>query len=543
MVVSPGSRSTALVVALSQVADLEWSMHLDERSAGFAALGHAKATGCAVGLICTSGTAAANYLPAVSEASLSQVPLVVMTADRPPEHQDWGVGQAFDQTGLFHRQVVAELQMPVGADGGLDHAVRAGWRATWTALDLHGPVHVNWPFRLPLEPTGPLPPAPTLTGSAPRRPVASDTDVERLVSTVSSHPRGVIVAGPGAVSTQRPEDARNVLDFAAHVGWPVLADALSGLRGHDGPMVEAADQVVAATPDAADLVLHLGDTPTAKSIRLWWERLPGAEHVLIDPTSRWNDPSHTFTDRYAVDVASLLSEALPRVTATTSQSGWIEGWTDRGRRARGALDATIDDEPAWTEIHVSRSLSSALRDDDVLVTSSSLPVRDIDSFSTVASSFEVIANRGINGIDGVVAPSIGVARALMGRRVVVHLGDIALLHDIGSLLDATRQGIDLSIVVANNDGGGIFSFLPIREALDPAEYRRLFHTPHGTTFEFLEAVEGTTHTTVRSTGELHAELEAARRRPGVTVLEAIVDTDQRMDLQARLAAAVASVIG
>jgi len=536
-VLSPGSRSTPLAVALQSVAGLSSTMHLDERSAGFAALGRAIATGTPVGLICTSGTAAANYLPAISEASHARVPLVVITADRPPEHQRWGVGQSFDQTGLFHAQVREQITMPVGADGGLDHALRAGLRSTVTARAKQGPVHVNWPFRLPLEPQQKLGEVPKVVSHIPDPAQPTVGELEDLASLVAQNPRGLLVAGPRSVPAGPRGRAirQSILQFAEATGWPVLADVLSGLRGSSPTVVDAADQVVGAPEFAdADLVMRIGTTPTAKSIRLWWERLEGAEHVLLDPSSTWHDPSHNIGRYFASDMAALLEHSRPD---SASDPSWLPRWRSCGATTRSTITSVLAAEGSWTEIHLARQLVELMGDDEVLFASSSLPVRDVDSFGATTSPVEVMSNRGINGIDGVVATAIGVAQARPSKRVVVYIGDIALLHDVGSVLDAVRQGVDLTIVVPNNDGGGLFSFLPITDAIDPRTYDKLFHTPHGSDFSFLDAAPGISHRPIDGSTFAN-EFQASKLRRGVTILEAAVSTADRMKLQAKLDTAI-----
>lgn len=535
VVVSPGSRSTPLAIAVDRTRNLSYSIHLDERTAAFVALGRAKATGQPVGLICTSGTAAANYLPAVAEASMSSVPLVVITADRPPEHQRWGVGQSFDQRGLYRRQVRDEITMPVGGDGGEAFSHRAGWRATSTAICDTGPVHVNWPFRMPLEPTAPAIAArPPLPRVEPTTPVADPIDVQRLRALLDLADHPVIVAGPDAIPRG---DRSRFLTAARTLGLPVLADVLSGVRGlHTNDVLVPAPSLVTEVASlSCDMVIRIGNTPTAKSTRLWWETLPGP-HVLLDPRDEWQDPSHRLTERFRSPPTELL-EALAAV-AEPARTAHLDDWLAAGSAVRGAVDAVLDGEPAVSEAHIGRSISRVLSALDLVYASSSMPVRDLDTFGSVSDSPRVMANRGINGIDGVIASAIGASHAMSGR-TVVHIGDVAVLHDIGSLLDAARRGIELTIVIPNNDGGGIFSMLPIRSALDDALFSSLFHTPHGTTFEFLAEHAGVTH---RHTTNVEQSLAATAGMPGLHIIEVAVGTPQRIDLQRAVVAAAASVL-
>ena len=539
VVLSPGSRSTPLTVAATLVDGLEHSIHLDERTAAFVALGRAKLSGHPVGLVCTSGTAAANHLPAVAEAGQSGVPLVVLTADRPPELQDWGAGQTFDQTRLFGSQVVDQIEMPVGGDAGLDHAVRAGWRATETAATRCGPVHVNWPFRLPLEPTAaPLPPVPRLDA-----PVSAATGLTAAgaaaVRSLTATPHGLIVAGPNTCHPSLPGERDAIFELARRTGWPIVADIASGLRGApaDVPVVDAADQVfqAAGLPEPT-VMLRLGETPTAKPLRLWWEQ-QSLRHVLVDPLRRWQDPSHRFDAVLPVSVGALLSEVDAQPDPT-----WTNRWVDLGTTARAASDRVLADWPNFTEAHLARALSGSVATDTPIVASSSMPIRDLDAFAHLTDARPIVANRGINGIDGVVATASGVAGSHPSGRSVVLIGDVAVLHDIGSVLDAARHRVNLTLVVPNNDGGGIFSFLPIHDALDPATYRELFHTPHGTTFEFLAGHRDVRHFVATTAETLSTLVSDAIDTPGVDLIEVPVDTPDAVAIHRSSAAAVVEAL-
>lgn len=532
-VVSPGSRSTPLTIAADRTPGLEVSVHLDERSAAFAALGEAKATGVPILLVCTSGTAAANYLPAVAEAAMANVPLVVVTADRPPEHQHTGVGQSFDQRGLYGSHVRQETTMPVGGDGGAAFTVNAGWRCVTSALELHGPVHVNWAFRLPLEPTGPSIATP-VTPSTPLHPapLPDERHIDVLVDALDSASHPLIIAGPHTLSGhQGPGEASAIVDGASALGIPVLADVLSGLRGADSrSLIEASALVVDADVPKPDLIIRLGNTPTAKGVRLWWESFE-ARHLLIDPLDDWQDPSHAMTSRLRCDAPSLITRAAPH--ASPAPDSWLERWVDAGLETAQHRDTLLDTWPTVTEAHVAHAIERVVGTQDTIVASSSMPVRDLDMFTTAGFTARALSNRGINGIDGVVSTAIGVARSSPGGRTLVHIGDVAALHDVGGILDAARQGVDLTIVVPNNDGGGIFSMLPLKAELHEEQFDRLFHTSHGSTLEFLGAHDGISHEF--ATDHLVESLARATNRAGVTIVEVPVSTPDRLRLRASLA--------
>lgn len=545
VVLSPGSRSTALSIAVTRTPDLPYTVELDERTAAFVALGYAAATGRPVGLVCTSGTAAANYLPAVAEASMSNVPLVVITSDRPPEHQHWGVGQSFDQRGLYNRQVRDEITMPVGGEGGARFSVRAGTRSVITALGDRGPVHVNWPFRLPIEPTAPVitqPETPHI--STPPAPHVLEGDVAYLSNLLETSSSPLIIAGPHTIARDAaPGSTERLLRAATQLGIPVLADVLSGLRhsGADAPCLISAPGLVVTAPNAPapDVIIRLGHTPTAKAQRLWWERQGGA-HVLVDPFDEWQDPSHMATARCTSPPAELLAQVAERVDKRDASTGqaWLESWQALGKAVSAALDEVLLEWPTVTEAHVARALAEAATRDDRIVASSSMPVRDLDTFAAVSARPQVLANRGINGIDGVISTAIGTQLGRNTGRTYALVGDVAAIHDIGGLLSAGRNDVALTVVIPNNDGGGIFSLLPIRDFLDDAEFNELFHTPHGTTFSYLEGHPGIT---VVQTTDVRNALIQTRNESGVVVIEVIVDTPERLALADAIGASIAAI--
>lgn len=532
VVVSPGSRSAPLTIAADRTPGLTIHIHLDERSGAFAALGQSKSTGRPVGLVCTSGTAAANWLPALSEASLSNVPLVAITADRPPEHQHIGVGQSFDQRGLFHRQVRREITMPVGGDGGEAFTLRTGWRCVSEAIEHHGPVHVNWAFRLPLEPrSGPIAPPAALDPVVPPTYAPGKAHVAKLSQRLATAERPIIIAGPDAAGPHRlAQGASDIVKAARALGIPILADVLSGLRGIDSSvLIEASALVVEMDLPHPDLVIRLGHTPTSKSTRLWWESID-ADQLLVDPLDDWQDPSSMMMGRLRCDPGALLSAAAAETEPRPGE--WLASWADAGSRAAMARTSVLDAWGSMTEAHVAATIGQASASHDLVVASSSMPIRDLDMFAASTSDIGVWSNRGINGIDGVVSTAIGVARSSTKQRVLVHVGDVAALHDIGGVLDAARQGIDLTIVIPNNDGGGIFSFLPAKDALNNTQFEKLFHTPHGTTFDFLSGLHGIDYELV--TSELAEALGRAGHSSGVRIIEVPVSTPDRLALRDRL---------
>lgn len=481
-VVSPGSRNTPLTLALVRDGRLRVDVVLDERAAGFRALGIGLATGRPAIVCCTSGTAAVNLHPAVVEAHHARVPLLVCTADRPPELRDWGAGQTIDQTRLyggavrwFHDPGPPEIGPGNRAAGVGDHwralAARAAAVATGPPA---GPVHLNLPFREPLLPTGgPLlvsegrdAGAPWMRSDRAAR-VVDPATVVRLAELVTAHPRGVIAAGWGA--SVSPEVAAR---FAHATGWPILADPLSQLRSGAAAVstYEALLRVdTFAVAHRPDLVVRLGAPLTSKVASAWLADVPT---VLVDPDDAWLDPDHAAVERVRADAGPLLgalADALADVGPSSSGS-WTTAWSDAERRARAALDAVVEADIAC-EARIARDVAAAIPGGGALLVASSLPVRALEWGMAPRTGLQVLANRGANGIDGFVSTAMGVASARRGP-VVALTGDLCFLHDTNGLLGGARPPV--TFVVIDNDGGGIFGYLPQQHL---PEFEMLFATP------------------------------------------------------------------
>lgn len=562
-VVCPGSRSTPLALALAGHDGIRTTVLLDERSAGFVALGMARTSSRAVVLLATSGTAAVNFGPAVVEAALARVPLVVLTADRPVELRDRGAPQTIDQLGLYgrHAKWWTELPVPDAAPETLAHVRSVAGRAVATAEGgPAGPVHVNAPFREPLTPAGPLGRWPDLPGAPFTRTLSghrrlSTDDVDALAARIGAAPRGLIIAGP--LEGQRPADS--IARLARAAGYPILADPLSGLRGdpHDrSHVVVRADQL--ARPgrwiDAhePELVIRFGATPTSKALLHLLQRA-APELVAVDGDGGWREAAiipatfiHADAGATADDLVTALTErGEPRDPA------WLAAWRaadDAADRAMtgwlAALDEPFEGAPFAVLPGVLRAGS---RRGAILWAGNSMPVRDLDGWLPRTDlSIEPHANRGANGIDGVVSTAIGSAMAAArdgdDRPVVLVVGDVSFLHDLGALVTARLTGASLTVVVVANDGGGIFSFLPQAVTEDPdvglpANYERLFGTPHGIDIGAL--VRGAGHRHVAADGRsLPGALASAIGEPGLTVVELTTDRARNVELHRDVGAAV-----
>ena len=529
-VVAPGSRSTPMALALAARDDLTVHVVHDERSAAFIALGIGLATGTPAALLCTSGTAATHFHAAVVEADLSGVPMLVLTADRPPELQGIGAPQTIDQIELYGGVVrrFADPGVPAvaGADGWRDLA--ADWWLSAVGAD-PGPVHVNLPFREPLVGVaGELPPpipTPVSDGDGwfMMRP-----DLAGLAAMIDQ-PRGIIVAGAGV------DDPAAVQRLATALQWPVLADPRSGCR-HLPQAVSGFDSLLRdpgfAAAHTPTVVLHLGEAPASKVLGQWLQA-GAAVHVQVHSQQRIIDPLGIITERVYGQPSTVCNELAPLVGAA-ADGEWPARWQQAERAAQGALDDALSAEPVLTEAGVARVLSGlAVR----LVVSSSMPVRDIEWFGRPGVRTVVHSNRGANGIDGVIATGIGVA-AGSGEATVVHLGDVAFCHDQSSLTALASRGLPLTIVVTDNDGGGIFSFLPQATTLTHARFEQLFGTPHGTDIVALAAAHGL-GACVATTAH---DLQAAVADPAVAVVRVVSNRAANVQQHDRLHAAVAAAL-
>lgn len=482
--ITPGSRSTPLTLALAEQPSLKSWLHLDERSSSFFALGLARATGRPVAVVCTSGTAASNFAPAVAEASRSRIPLVICTTDRPPRLRDRGADQTIDQVGMFRSDVRWATDLPVLAEGTSERLFGdSARRAVQAALGpLPGPVHVNFPFDEPLvESAGNRPPAPAVWLRRPvaRAPIAPDrAAIEAVAGMLSAARRPIIVAGPetgglpGSVST-----------LAESLGVPLLADPLSGLRcgwEQGGHVIDTYDALLrdpGAVPGLPDLVIRFGGVPTAKVLNQYLARAADAEHIFVDLPGGVRDPEALATLRIDADPGCAAEALLDARIEGTAHARWLAEWQSKNSAARASLRESAMAFSDPFEGRVFAALQSNLPDGATVVAGNGMPVRDMDAF--IASSparLNFVSNRGVNGIDGVTSSALGAAAA-NGGPVVLVIGDISFYHDMNGLWAARRHELDLTIVLVNNDGGGIFHYLP--QAQHRESFDEWFGTPLG----------------------------------------------------------------
>jgi 2-succinyl-5-enolpyruvyl-6-hydroxy-3-cyclohexene-1-carboxylate synthase len=533
---TPGSRSTPLALAVARHPGLTLHVHVDERASAFYALGIARASGAPSLALCSSGTAAANHLPAVVEASMSCLPLIVLTADRPPELRDTGANQTIDQQRLFgsFARWFVDPGVPVEDRGAAKHWRSLGARAVARSLaQPPGPVHINLPFREPLVPAG----AEVVFGGAsagrpdgrpwhatvtpPRMP--AEADARALSPLLETARRVAVVAG----TTRRP--APVWARFAGERGWPVLAEPTSNMR-RPGVALAAAELLVAdaefRTTQRADLVVQIGAAPTTRAM----QRFVAEDAVEPDPGR-----DAVVTLRGEPDgVAAALS---PLLDAAPFDEEWRRQWARADAAVRSAVDDLLDswDEPF--EGRVARDVCRAAPARATLFAGSSMPVRDLATYMPPLDALRVLANRGASGIDGSVASTLGIAA--VAQPVLALIGDLALLHDASALLWSAAAACSAVLVVVDNDGGGIFSLLP-QASLEGNEFERLFGTPHGPAVDLrsLAAAAAAGYARVTTAGDLLPALSGAQEAGGVQMVHVVVDRGRAPVLRAAVARSV-----
>lgn len=521
-VVAPGSRSTPIALALAADARIRVQVRIDERSASFLALGLARGSGRPVPVLCTSGTAAAHFHAAALEADQSCVPLLLLTADRPPELRGAGANQTIDQLGIYGSAVRwwCDLGVPEDRPESMPYWRSVVSRAVAMSLGrlgaAAGPVHLNLPMREPLVITDDRPGySYPLDGRADGAPWTAVPVVAPPSGSVIDAERGVVVAGDGLSMAH----ADAVVAFAEARGWPLIAEPHSNAR-HGRCALRAADVVLrdASFVDShrPDLVVVVGRIGVSRMLGSWVASMP---HLVVDPHGRWVDPSRT---------AATIAKTLPQCDGPPTDPSWLDAWVTASTAAAAAIDAEVDADPsALSEPQVARDVAATVPDGGALVVASSMPIRDLDLTMQPRTGLRVIANRGVSGIDGFVSTAVGVALTHDGP-VVALAGDLSFVHDINGLIGS--QDVDLTIVVLNNNGGGIFSLLPQAISVPEKTFETLFGTPHNLDLGAVCAAYGVHHELVKTRADLTIT-PAGRLR----VLEVVTDRESNKSLHQSLA--------
>lgn len=546
-VVCPGSRSTPLALAFAARArTIRLHVHHDERSAGFLALGLAKASGQPVAIVTTSGTAAVELHPAIVEAHHAGVPLLALTADRPPELHGVGAPQTIDQNHLFGGSV-----RWFGQPGPPDASDPTSWRALAARAvaealapgRVPGPVHLNLAFREPLQGTpGSAPASRSTADQAWRRTLpadavpAPDPDTVVVLADAVADRSGIIVAGAGIADT----DGVHLLADA--LGWPVLADPTSGCRTRQAHVIAHADALLRHPPFAEtarpNVVLRLGALPASKVVNQWLGAID-AWQVGVAVGGAVHDPQHSLASIIVAEpgelcravAASVVEGRTGQARAADDRSHaagiWLRRWVRADAHAAEAITAALGGHGEPTEPQIARTVVAAVPEGGNLVVSSSMPIRDVEWFSAPRDDLRVFANRGANGIDGVTSTALGVAMAT-GRPTALLIGDVAFLHDTNALIGAAGRGADLVVVVVDNDGGGIFELLPQAGHLPRDTFELLFGTPHGVDVGALAEVHGATVARPTTAADVGPAVAGALALGGLHVV--VVRTDRRANV-------------
>lgn len=547
VVISPGSRSTPFVWAALEQRELRCHVLIDERTAGFFALGQARLSGVPSALICTSGSALANYLPAVAEAALSATPLIVLSADRPYELMACGAAQTFDQVkifGAFTRSFV-DLGLPDESPSALQGLQRALAQAVHTArFPVPGPVHLNARARKPLEPQ----PANTdeeralnarVTELVARQPAVAERPtvlpapqvLDGLARACAAAERGVIVCGPLPLADAGASVAPAALHELGRVtGFPIWCEATSQVRFAAEPgatLCDAFDWLCRserlASGAAPDLVLQFGRPPTASSYESFLARHAGTPRYLVAPYD-WPDPPGSATTLVRGDVSSVVHGLCARLRESPRAPGaWARRWARANELAWDVVEQEVSRDPSLCEAVAVRAVIDALPAGSVLCVGNSLPVRELDWFCRASERrLQVCSQRGLNGIDGLISGAAGVASVADSHTTLI-IGDVSFLHDVGGLYAARELDRPLTIVVLNNDGGRIFEQLPLLRGGAPAAVpdARAWLTPHALPLEHASQLYGLSHTRVTTLDALNAALHG-RKGSGARVIEVCV---------------------
>lgn len=546
VVVSPGSRSTPLAMLAAAHPHLKVWIQVDERSAAYFALGMAKASRRSVAILCTSGTAAANYFPAVVEAYYGRVPLIVLTADRPHELRDVGAPQTIDQIGMYgtHVKWFTEMALPEASPAMLRHVRSVAGRAAATALaGPSGPVHLNFPLREPFIPAvdephvwdggregGPSEGSPFAGASHGKR-LLDEAQLDRLADELCSVRRGLIVCGP----QENPDFPTAVVRLAERLQFPILADPLSQLRygkhnkravidGYDA-FLRDENVVKRYAPEA---VIRFGAMPVSKAFLLYLQAHRACRYIVVEDDAGWREPARLQVEMVYADPV-LFCEALSGIFDARKgrpRKTWLSDWLTLNRITQDAVRRGAAVEELF-EGRVFAELRECLPEGTLLFVGNSMPVRDMDTFFMNSEKrIRTMANRGASGIDGVVSSALGASTS--GVPVVLVLGDLSFYHDLNGLFAAKQYRLNVTVIVLNNDGGGIFSFLP--QADHPEHFETLFVTPMGLDFSHAVRLYGGSYTSVDSWAQFRDALSGGLAEEGLSVIEVRTDRKRNADL-------------
>ncbi|MDR7000454.1 2-succinyl-5-enolpyruvyl-6-hydroxy-3-cyclohexene-1-carboxylic-acid synthase [Neobacillus niacini] len=535
VVVSPGSRSTPMAMVMAEHPDLKLHIHVDERSAAFFALGIAKASNRPVAILCTSGTAAANYYPAIVEARYARVPLLVLTADRPHELRNVGAPQAIDQNHLYghHVKWFTEMALPEKSDEIIRYARTVCARAAAIATQApSGPVHLNFPLREPLIPKldenlfhvteRPNGYVKVINGDV----TIDDEQFKSIASVLQEKEKGIIVCGNIGDKTF----AEKVTRLAETLNYPILVDPLSQLRSgkHNKDKIIETYDTFLRNEDAKnhlkpDVVIRFGAMPVSKALTIFLKENHNAVQYVIDGGSGWRDPAALTTNMIYCN-ESTFCKKLESSVVKKSATSFLDRWKRVNQFTKDHM-GVIKDETKLSEAKVFAQLAEMLPEGATLFVGNSMPIRDLDSFFlNNDKSISIMANRGANGIDGTVSTALGAA--LYSKPLYLVLGDLTFFHDLNGLLAAKLHEIDIQILVINNNGGGIFSFLPQSE--HPTHFELLFGTPLDIDFEYAVKMYNGNFTRIKDWDHFHSLMKNGQAK-GLNVFEVVTNREKNTE--------------
>ncbi|TCT17526.1 2-succinyl-5-enolpyruvyl-6-hydroxy-3-cyclohexene-1-carboxylate synthase [Melghiribacillus thermohalophilus] len=530
VIISPGSRSTPLAMTFAEHAGIRHWVVPDERSAAFFALGMAKDQKRPVALVCTSGTAAANYYPAIVEAYYSRVPLLVLTADRPHELRDNGAPQSIDQMKMYGSYVkwFHEMAIPDDTEDMLFYARNQAQKAVIMSNDQNpGPVHMNFPFREPLIPDFSLPDIWDKVQIGDRKTFLGERtlnveSIDAFLQEIAPCRRGLLVAGPQT----GVEEGVLIQQLADKWNIPVLVDPLSQLRGgiQEERFIENYDAILKDKDIRnllkPDFIIRFSAMPISKSYLFYVKELKDVRQYVVENYGGFRDPAQSSTQYIFASAGGFAAQCMEAELSPVMDEEWTEIWIRMNQKVKEILSEKGD---GLTEGNLVPVIREEMKDGFVLFAGNSMPIRDVDSFFVKTDkSIQIQANRGANGIDGVVSSAIGMAAT--GKRVTLLIGDVSFFHDLNGLIIARQYQIPLTVVLVNNNGGGIFSFLP--QSQEPRHFERLFGTPLQLSFEHAANMYGAGYRLAETLEQFRQNLRESYTSEGIQIIEVRTDREE-----------------
>jgi 2-succinyl-5-enolpyruvyl-6-hydroxy-3-cyclohexene-1-carboxylate synthase len=539
--ISPGSRSTPLTVAIAQNSIAKSNIFYDERGSAFHSLGYARATGKPSVLLCTSGTAVANYFPAIIEAYKDSIPLIVLTADRPPELRATGANQTIDQVKIFGNYLNWYFEIPtpdqnISPQFILTTIDQAYYRSINSPK---GPIHINCLFREPYYKDNKIEEYETELICRWKKSIVPFTTFQQqqknslpgsdLIHKINHTKRGIIIAG----KMDNPSDSKKVLELAKVLGWPIFADITSGLRiGENSDFViEYFDLLLLSNSFKVSLkpemIIQFGKRFVSKRLLKYLDEFKPEKYVLVDNSPNRYDPIHIVSDRFEANISLFCASIFPNIQSSIDKS-WYDNIQTENKKICNLLEEEFEIENLLSEISIAQNISSFIPDESGLFLANSMPVRDMDMFAKkYKKSVSVAANRGVSGIDGTIASSIGFAQGSQ-TTVTLIIGDLAFIHDLNSLHQLTSTEHPVVIIVLNNRGGGIFSFLPISEQNELFE--KYFTTPHELNFRDAASLFNIDYYLPDSNKEFLKYYESAIQEQKSTIIEITIDRNKNFTM-------------